>query len=219
MEEYAKLNDSIYFHDDQGVYVNLFVPSEVNWAAKGVSLRQETGFPSEPSTTLTVKTAKPVQMTVHLRVPYWLTSGGSVRINGKRLEAFAGPGSYLTIGRTWNNGDRIEMDLPMQLRVESMPDDVQMQALLYGPLVLAGQLGVEGLSAEETVGPLGPDLEHHPMKVPDFHAPAGDLTRSVKPASGNQQLAFETTGQERNVKLVPLNTVFDQRYSIYWRVS
>jgi uncharacterized protein len=218
VEEYAKLNDSIYYHDDQSIYVNLFIPSEVNWAAKGVSLRQETAFPNEPSTTLTVKTAKPVQMAVHLRVPYWLTSGGAVRINGKPLEAFAGPGSYLTIARTWNNGDRIEMDLPMHLHVESMPDDTQLQALLYGPLVLAGQLGSEGLRTEDIVGPLGPELEHHPMKVPDLHAPAGDLTRSVQPVKGNR-LAFETAGQDRNITLVPLNTVFDQRYSIYWRVS
>ncbi|MGA2182433.1 MAG: beta-L-arabinofuranosidase domain-containing protein [Bryobacteraceae bacterium] len=218
VEEYAKLNDSIYFHDNEGIYVNLFTPSEVNWAAKGFSLRQETAFPNAPSTTLTVKTAKPVQMSVHLRVPYWLTSGGAVRINGKRLEAFAGPGSYLTIARTWNNGDRIEMDLPMQLHVESMPDDAQLQALLYGPLVLAGQLGTEGLSKEDITGPLGPDLEHHPLNVPDFHAPAGDFTRCVQPAKGNQ-LAFETTGQNRNVTLAPLNKVFDQRYSIYWRVS
>jgi DUF1680 family protein len=106
----------------------------------------------------------------------------------------------------------------MHLHVESMPDDSQMQALLYGPLVLAGQLGAEGLSAEEIVGPQGPDVEHHPTKVPAIHAPAGDFTRSVKRANVNR-LAFETTSQERNVTLVPLNTVFDQRYSIYWRVS
>jgi hypothetical protein len=218
VEEYAKLNDSIYFHDDEGIYVNLFIPSEVTWAAKGVSLHQQTAFPNEPSTTLTVKTAKPVQMSVYLRVPYWLTSGGAVRINGRRLEAFAGPGSYLTISRTWKNGDRIEMDLPMHLHVESMPDDAQLQALMYGPLVLAGQLGSEGLSTEQIVGPLGPDLEHHPLTVPGFRAPAGDLTKCVQPAKGNQ-LAFETTGQDRNVTLAPLNTVFDQRYSIYWRVS
>jgi DUF1680 family protein len=218
VEEYAKLNDSIYFHDNDGIYVNLFTPSEVNWAAKGVSLRQETGFPNEASTTLTVKTAKPVHMALHLRVPYWLTSGGAVRINGKRLDAFAGPGSYLTVARTWKNGDRIEMDLPMHLHVEAMPDDAQLQAMLYGPLVLAGQLGTEGLSKQELVGPLGPDLEHHPMTVPDFRAPAGDFTKCLQPAKGGR-LAFETTGQSRTVALAPLNTVFDQRYSIYWRVS
>jgi hypothetical protein len=90
--------------------------------------------------------------------------------------------------------------------------------MLYGPLVLAGQLGTEGLSKQELVGPLGPDLEHHLMTVPDFRAPAGDFTKCLQPAKGGR-LAFETTGQSRTVALAPLNTVFDQRYSIYWRVS
>src|ERR1022692_3436979 len=110
VEEYAKLNDSIYFHDEDGVYVNLFIPSELKWAEKGVTLRQQTAFPNEPSTTLTISAEKPVDLAVRLRIPYWLTSGGSVKINGKPLEAIAGPGSYLTIARKWRNGDRIEMD-------------------------------------------------------------------------------------------------------------
>ena len=136
VEEFAKLNNSIYFHDHAGLYVNLFIPSELNWAEKGFRLRQETKFPEQQSTALVVSVDKPVQLAMRLRIPEWLTSGGSVRVNGRPVEALASPGSYLTLSRTWKNGDRVEMELPMHLHMEAMPDDAHLQAALYGPVVL-----------------------------------------------------------------------------------
>ena len=219
VEEYAKLNDSIYFHDEDGIYVNLFTPSEVKWAAKGVTLRQTTAYPEEASTSLTVKTGQPVRFEMRIRVPWWLTSGGSARVNGRPLEAFAGPGSYLTIAREWRDGDRVEMDLPMQVHVETMPDDSHMQAVLYGPLVLAGELGApQGLKPDDVIGALGPDVEHHALAVPELRAPGRDLAKTIRRASG-KGLAFETAAQAGNLRLVPFNTVFDQRYTIYWTVA
>jgi hypothetical protein len=219
VEEYAKLNDSIYFHDEDGIYVNLFTPSEVKWAAKGVTLRQTTAYPEEASTSLTVKTPRPVRFAMRIRVPWWLTSGGSARVNGKPLEAFAGPGSYLTIAREWRDGDRVEMDLPMHVHVEKMPDDSHMQALLYGPVVLAGELGApQGLKPDDVIGALGPDVEHHPLAVPELRAPGGDLAKTIRRGHG-KGLAFEATGATQSLRLVPFNTVFDQRYSVYWTVA
>jgi uncharacterized protein len=218
IEEFSKLADSIYFHDAEAIYVNLFVPSEVNWAEKGVRIRQETKFPDQQSTTLVVSAEKPVQMTIHVRVPDWLRSGGSVRINGAAVEAFSGPGSYLRLSRVWNNGDRVEMQLPMRLHVAAMPDDPAVQAILYGPLVLAGRLGSEGLTREMMVGRMGPEVQRLPMKVPTFRASGADPAAWIKPASG-EALAFQTVGQERDVTLVPFNRLFGERYSIYWQVS
>ncbi len=218
IEEFSKLADSIYFHDAEAIYVNLFVPSEVNWAEKGVRLRQETRFPDEQSTTLVLSAEKPVQMTINIRVPEWLGSGGSVSINGAAVEAFSSPGSYLRLSRIWKNGDRVEMQLPMRLRVAAMPDDPEVQAIRYGPLVLAGKLGSEGLTREMTVGRMGPEVKRLPMKVPAFRASGADPSAWIKPASG-EALAFQTVGQERNVTLVPFNRLFGERYSIYWQVS
>ena len=220
VEEYSKLNDSIYFHDGtDGLYINLFTPSELKWEAKGVTIRQNTAFPEEPSTRFTVKTAQPVQFTMHLRVPWWLTSGGSVRINGKPLEAFAGPGSYLTVTRRWHDGDRVEMALPMQVHVERMPDDSRMLAFLYGPLVLAGELGsTKDLGDKAIIGELGPDLKAHPLEVPALHAAAGDPAACIEHADG-QALAFVAKNQTSTLRLAPFNTVFDQRYSIYWTLA
>ena len=219
VEEYSKLNDSIYFHDADGIYVNLFTPSQVQWAAKGVTLRQNTAFPEQPSTTFTVKTAQPAQFAMHLRVPWWLTSGGSVRVNGKPLEAFAGPGSYLTIARKWHDGDRVEMALPMRVHVEAMPDDNREVAFLYGPLVLAGELGsTEGLGPKAIIGELGPDLKQHPLEVPGIRAAGREAAECMERAEG-AELAFRTKGQSSNLRFVPFNAVFDERYSVYWSLA
>jgi DUF1680 family protein len=216
VEEYSKLSDSIYWHDDDGVYVNLFIASELNWPEKGFGLRQDTRFPDQPRTALVVTSDKPVNLPVRLRIPCWLASAPVVKVNGKALEATAGPGGYLTLTRTWKRGDRVEMELPMRLQIESMPDDPKLQAFLYGPLVLAGDLGTEGLTEQLITGPMGPRVQALPIEVPTFRAGA-DPASWIKP--GGQPLSFRTTGQPKDVTLVPLNRVFDKRYSVYWEVA
>jgi len=221
VEEYSKLTDSIYWHDDDGVYVNLFVPSELTWPEKSFGLRQDTRFPAQPRTALTVTADKPVNLAVRLRIPSWLASAPTVKLNGRPLEATASPGSYLTLTRTWKKGDRVEMELPMRLHIESMPDDPRLQAILYGPLVLAGDLGAEGLTEQLITGPMGPRVQALPVEVPTFRAgPRGhpaDPASWIKP--GDSPLTFRTTGQSKDVTLVPLNAIFDRRYSVYWQVA
>ncbi len=217
MEEFAKLNNSIYFHDDDGLFVNLFIPSELNWKEKGVRVRQENTFPDSPSTTLTITATHPVHMPVRLRIPYWAVSGVAVKINGRPLEASASPGSYLTLARTWKTGDRVELEMPMSLHIEKMPDDPTVQAVLYGPLVLAGDLGSEGLTKELITGPLGPEIREHPESVPKFRAAGADPNSWIKPA--DKPLTFRTAGQERDVTLAPFDRTFGKRYSVYWTVS
>jgi len=231
VEEYSKINDSIYWHDDKGVYVNLFIASELNWEEKGLKLRQETKFPDQASTALVITASKPTQMALRLRIPAWV-NGGSVKINGKALEATGAPGSYLTINRTWKTGDRVDFELPMQLWSESMPDDPKTVAFLYGPLVLAGDLGNEGLTERVIIGPNAPRMRTPnappraqnpnapppvpPIEIPTFKA-SGELSSWIKP--GDKPLTFHTVGQARDVTLVPINKLFDKRYSVYWQVS
>ncbi len=238
VEEYSKLNDSIYWRDADGVYVNLFVASELNWAEKGFKLRQETKFPEQQSTSLVVAAAGPARMSIRLRVPSWLKSAPTVKLNGKPLEASAAPGSYLTISRVWKTADRIEMELPMHLTVEKMPDDPTIQAFLYGPLALAGDFGADGLTPNMLVGPNSPRARWPrpagvanpnananagrggaPLPPVDFNLKAAhsDPAAWIKPTG--KPLTFQTTGQTRDVTLVPINSVFDRRYVVYWQVS
>jgi DUF1680 family protein len=168
-----------------------------------------------------VTASKPVQMAMRLRIPAWLKSAPTVKINGRALEASASPGSYLALSRTWKTGDRVEMELPMHLSVESMPDDPRTQAFLYGPLVLAGDLGSDGLTEKLIVGPNAPPLRRPnavpPIDIPMFHAGNADPASWIKP--GDKPLTFRTTGQQKDVSLVPINSIFDKRYSVYWQVS
>ena len=217
VEEYAKLVDSIYWRDEQGIYVNQFIASELDWSEKGLKLRQETRFPEEQGTSLAVTAAKPVQMALRLRIPSWLEASPTVKVNGKAMEASASPGSYLTLARTWKTGDRIEMALPMRLSIEAMPDEPQTQAVLYGPLVLAGDLGGDGLTDQTTIGQMGPRVNRSAIEIPAIHAPAADPASWLKPAG--RPLTFRTAGQPKDLDLAPLNSIFDKRYVVYWQVG
>jgi uncharacterized protein len=234
VEEYSKLNDSIYWRDDQGVYVNLFIPSELDWVEKGLRIRQETRFPESESTSLTIAAARPGAMTIRLRVPGWLQTAPAVRLNGRALESSAAPGNYVSIRREWKDGDRIDMELPMRLRIEAMPDDPGIQAFLYGPLVLAGDLGNAGLTEAHISGPnlrvgaSGVEQWGSPLAatnsippipaidIPGFKAKLA-IDDWIKPE--NTRLTFRTTGQKQDVTLVPLNRLFDRRYAVYWQVT
>ena len=235
MEEYSKLNDSIYWHDGEGIYVNLFVPSELDWHEKGFKMRQETRYPESETVTLKVAAAPAEPILVRMRVPGWLQTTASLKLNGKTLETSAAPGGYVTLNRVWKAGDQVELRLPMHLHVESMPDDPQRQAFLYGPLVLAGDLGGEGLTEANIIGAnlrvgapsveqygsaLGPSHNLPPVPqidIPAFHASSDDPSSWIK--ADNKPLTFRTSGQKTNVSLVPLNGLFDRRYNVYWEVS
>jgi hypothetical protein len=157
-------------------------------------------------------------MRLHLRVPYWVGSGASVKVNGKTVDVTPSPGSYFTIARRWKTGDRVSMELPMRLHIEAMPDEPTTQAILYGPLVLAGKLGSEGLTKEMIIGPKGPSIRRHPIDVPAFRASNADLAAWIRPVAG-EPLTFRTTGQAKDVTLVPFHRLFGERYSVYWSVA
>ncbi len=158
MENHAKYGDSIYFHDGDGLFVNLFIASELDWAEKGLKVRQETRFPEEPKTTLVVHggqagRARPP----HPRSPAGSPTAASSRSTGRSSRSSSSPSSYLTVRRVWKNGDRVEVALPMELRLERLPDRSDVAAILYGPIVLAGELGgAEGLTRDKVYGPLRP---------------------------------------------------------------
>jgi len=172
---------------------------------------------------------------LRLRIPGWLQSAPTVKLNAKALDASATTGSYLTVRRVWKAGDKVEMRLPMHLHVEAMADDPQMQAFLYGPLVLAGDLGAEGLTEAHIIGPNlrvgAPIPEQHgsplgalnrtppvpDLDIPSFKAPDSNPSSWIKAA--DKPLTFRTSGQRKDVTLVPLNSLYDRRYVVYWEVK
>ena len=214
VEEYAKLTDTIYFHDDDSLFVNLYIDSNLQWPEKGLKLSQETRFPEQPGTTLVVDTKAPVQMAINLRIPYWAL-GGSVKLNGTALQAFSSPSSFLTLNRVWKSGDKIELSLPMALHIDSMPDDEKTQAVMYGPLVLAGRF--DTVSKDMQYG----DYEPKPTdqyKVPEIVADVNHPTAWVEP-DGKQPLAFRAVDQSQAITMVPLYQIIQERYAVYWKVN
>lgn len=213
-EEYAKLGDTIYFHGDDSLYVNLYIDSQLEWPEKGLRLKQDTHFPEEQGTTLTITANHPQQMAINLRIPYW-SDGGSVKVNGTPLVAFSSPSSYVALNRTWKNGDKIELSLPMKLHIDPMPDDKTIQAVMYGPLVLAGRF--EPVTQEMSFIGYGPKSGKE-IKVPDISADAAHPTAWIEP-DPKQPLTFRAAGQAESFPLVPLNRIIRERYAVYWKVK
>lgn len=232
-EEYSKLTDSIYFHDDDSVYVNLFIPSTLDWKDRGLRLRQTTKFPQEERITLTVDGAPSSPTALQIRIPYWATQGVNVSINGEPQNVTATPASYLRLEHSWKAGDVVAIDLPLTLRIESAPDDKLVQAAMYGPLVLAALLGTDGLTGGMISGGYGPrglddgypmptvDLRGRMHRGPDGKpvapAPVAPDTVWFEQAEASPQypLRFHTKGRGPTHTLVPLNQIMDERYSVY----
>jgi uncharacterized protein len=213
-EEYAKLTDTIYFHDDDSLYINLYVASQLEWPEKGMSLRQETNFPEQQGTAVVISAKNPVQMEINLRIPYWVNAG-SVKINGTPLTAFSSPSSYLSLNRIWKSGDKIELSLPMKLHTAPMPDDNNVQAMMYGPLVLAGRF--ESVSKEMMYGDYEPKPSDE-FKVPEIVSDPANPTAWVN-VDPRHPLLFQATGQSQPITLVPLYTIIPERYAVYWKIQ
>ena len=220
-ESFASLGDSIYFRDAEGVYVNLFVPSELSWSERGLRLTQETRFPEEDTTLISVHVRQPTRIALRIRVPYW-ASGGRAWLNDTPLAGFAEPSSYFTLTRTWSEGDRVRIQLPLRLHAAPMPDDETVLAVMYGPLVLAGRLGTSGLDAADMRAPPTkprtiPEYPAEPAAVPEIVAGQKDPASWLAPVPG-RVLEFHTLGQPRELTLVPLYRIMDERFAVYWRV-
>jgi DUF1680 family protein len=217
IEEFSMLNDTIYFHDDDSLFVNLYFASTANWKERGIALTQKTNFPESERTELVIEKSPATHWTLHLRIPSWTTSASFVTINGNRIEAAGTPGSYLSLTRAWKAGDRVELAMPMRVTAEPLADDRTQQAFLYGPLVLAGQFPKTELD-EALEHNQGPEIQRAPaLQIPALKSNGADPSSLLQPISG-EALAFRATGQERDVVLKPLNQSW-QRSAVYWKVS
>lgn len=129
----------IYFHDDDGLYVNLFTPSQVHWqhGEKTITLEQNTQFPKSDTMTFVVHVKRSDRFALNVRVPEWAVTPAKVSVNGQPVDVTSAPGTFLKISRKWRDGDTVAVTLPMTLRFE--PVDAQtpnLAALMYGPVML-----------------------------------------------------------------------------------
>jgi uncharacterized protein len=139
IESSTKLQNTIYFrsHDNQSLYVNLFVPSQLHWKERNLMVTQETSFPYSDRTRLKIEGEGPLRL--QLRIPRWATAGATVWINGSEETVVARPGQYLTLDREWVAGDVVELRLPMEFHLSRIMDQPNIASLFYGPVLLAGE--------------------------------------------------------------------------------
>lgn len=219
VENHAKYGDSIYFHNDSTLWVNLFIASELNWKAKGLKVRQETRYPEEGASRLVFSLEKPTELTVQIRRPHWAVSGFMAKVTtdngvsvshgadvGKRAGDTTVVGNFVYLSRTWRDGDVIEITMPLHLRTEGFKDNPRRFAFLHGPLVLSAEVN--------TAKPL-----------PAVMTEPGQALTSLKPVAGQSSAftgssdVFRVVGQEPNrpITFEPFYQVHGaRRYVVYW---
>ena len=220
MENHAKYADTIYYHGDDALWVNLFIASELRWAAQALTLRQETRFPEQETTLLTLELAAPSTFAINIRWPGWAEQL-TVAVNGQQVALAGAPGSYVTLERAWRSGDTIAVRLPMRLHVEPLPGADNIVALLYGPVVLAGALGTENMPDEYLKDAYTRMTATNDWPTPDVPALAGTshaILTAIEPVAG-EPLRFRTRGIGRphDVELMPFYQLHHQRYTVYWQ--
>ena len=227
LETQVKFADTIYSRDARGVYVNLFIPSEVSCADQGITLRQTTGFPDDPVIRLTVvRGAAP--MVLRVRVPGWTAGSPGVLLNGAPLRnavvpAAPGAGGWVEVSRHWRPGDRLSVALPMRLTFAPAPDDPSVQAASYGPVVLSGLYGKPAPAAESAPAP---DRAGGPGRVPGpgvasaGTAPSLPLldTASVRRATATP-MTFGASADGQPITLVPVARAQHKHYAVYWQTT
>jgi hypothetical protein len=218
LENPARYGEAIYARQDDALLVNMFLASELTWREKGLTLRQETAFPDEGRTRLVLRLTQPTRFALRLRHPSWAAGALGVTVNGQALPVTSRPGTFASLEREWRDGDRVDVQLPMSLRIEAMPDDPSVVAFLYGPIVLAADLGSQGLDASRRYGPQAPEMadEDTPAIPVLVASDSAEALKRVQPAA--EPLAFRTAGLGRpaDVELRPLFRLADRRYTVYF---
>jgi DUF1680 family protein len=222
IENHARYGETIYARDDDALYVNLFIASTLQWRDRGITVHQETRFPDEDFTRLRFEGSAAQRLSLVLRQPAWCETM-SVTVNGRRTATARRPGSYYRLSRALRAGDVVEVRLPMRLTVETLPNAPEHGALLYGPIVLGGRMGTEGLAPGSQLivneRQSGSMLQAE-VQVPEWKKPIHDLAAHTT-RTNPQKLEFRASGFEggASVDLIPWFRLTHERYNLYWRAS
>lgn len=217
MENHTKYGRYIYMHTIDKLYVNLFIPSELTWRDKDITIRQQTDFPESEKSTFVIKTANPQEFTIKMRHPYWAGSGYAIKVNGKRVDITGRPSSYIAIDRRWKDGDKVTVSLPMRTRVETTPNDESKLAFMHGPLLLAGIVGQELPIPGQFASDQTEFFDLPSVHVPALNPKTDAVEKWIKPKKG-EKLQFELTqvGEADGITLAPYYKVNHEYYTIYW---
>jgi DUF1680 family protein len=220
MESHALHGYGVYYESGDKLWINLFAPSVAQWKSKNVKVEMETSFPEGDDATIKITTDAPKELTLSIRRPYWAGEGFAVKINGELIENLPQPDSYVDLKRTWKSGDTVALTLPKQLWKAALPDNPTKAALMWGPLVLAGDMsGMAGAPGGGRRGVRSGPAPNYPIFVTDKSS-VGEWLTPVPGEAGT----FQANGRSPNgeadaeVKFIPFYRMYGKRYGIYWDI-
>ena len=201
MENHVKYSENIYYKGADGsLFVNLFIPSELNWKEKGIKISQNTQIPKNDRSELTIKGKKPGNFSIRIRKPYW-AKHVKISINGKTQKLLLDEYGYVLLKRKWKNGDKISIYMPSDLHYEAMPDNPDRRAVFFGPTLLAGDFGKDMLDPSKN--------------IPVFVTAETDANRWLK-RGDNLHFNSVNNTSPRSVMLRPFNEFVNEHYTVYW---
>jgi uncharacterized protein len=209
MESHGLHGDGIYYESGDRFWVNMYVPSVANWKEAGATVTMDTTFPDGDAATLKLTMQKPKSFTLALRRPSWAGDGFTVKVNGKSVPVSSGPGSYVELKRTWKTGDTVSLVLPKTLHIEGLADNPDRAALMWGPLVLAADLG-----PERRGGPTEP--------IPSLVTDEKPVTEWLQPVPDNlgvfrtAGVGRDNDGRTKEVEFSPFYRLHRRTYAVYW---
>ncbi|WP_082926834.1 beta-L-arabinofuranosidase domain-containing protein [Paenibacillus tuaregi] len=227
MESFSKLDDSIYFHTDQDLYVNMYLSSNVNWTEEGLQLTQQTDIPESDKAKFTINAAPSEAVNIKFRSPEWVAQGQkvAVAINGESLNVREANG-YIDINRVWKTGDVVELTLPLEVQVTTLQDNPEAAAFSYGPLVLSAGLGTEQmvaiphLASQKANLPSGITYKDYILikdgNVKDW---INNVKNNLVKTEGKLEFTLRKTDEDHHLKFTPYYSLYKERYGIYFYLS
>lgn len=213
-ENHAKYAESVYFKgsDNNSLYVNLFIPTRLDWKDTGLKLRQENNFPAEPSTSLIIENSASKPLDMKIRYPEW-ADNVTVRLNGKKQNLKKSDDGYITLNRKWKKGDKVDVDFDFALRIEKSPVD-NLGTVFFGPILLAARLGTEGMNPP---APASDPSLYNDYYTYDYNIPEGiEKTLNFEKITEVSPLKWVTS---EGVILQPIYDVNGERHQIFWTIN
>lgn len=223
MENHAGYGAAAWFHDGDTLTLAQYLASELTWRDKGLRISQITTFPERSSSRLLVRAPRATTFTLRLRHPGWCRVL-TVEVNGSAAITSHEPGRWVDLPRTWRDGDRVDIHLPMHLHLAPLPGAPDVAAVMFGPMVLAARLGTEGLQPgadlivnERTSGDVL--ALPQPMPLPRLALGRGGIEAAVR--RGSEPLSFRasTSSAGAELELVPYHQLHHERTSLYWQLT
>jgi len=217
IENPPRYNEGIYYQQSNSLWVNLYIPSELDWRQAGFILRQEGDLTRGQPVRFTIVKAGTKSVRLNFRIPSWIAKPAILAVNGKVQKPEVTPSGYAALQRRWKTGDVVALTFPEALRLEKAKDDPSMVSVFLGPVLLAGELGRENLARD--FGDKDAFLKIPAVPVPDIASTSGNPADWLSPVLGaSSAFLAHDAGPANGITFRPLYEVHHQRYSVYWKL-